>query len=102
MAKSVIMLAVLKEKLDDIEKDCTKFDDKENLQAGMRVRKKLKKVRSMIDNMIKDTMDTSRTIQAKRGYKHPSYYWKKYKKDGREKIYRERERNAKKNKTKKL
>lgn len=99
MAKSVIMLAVLKDKLDDIEKDCIKFDDKENLQAGMRIRKKLKKVRKMVNNMITDTLGTSKEIQVKRGYKPHNYYWDQYHKDGRAKRWKEErlKRDAKKN-----
>ena len=71
--------------------------NKENLEAGMRLRRNLKKIRSMIENMIKDTMRTSRHIQIKRGYKPRSYYYDRYEKDGRLKLYREREKNAKKN-----
>lgn len=97
MAKSVIMLAVLKEKLDTIEQDCVKFDDKENLEAGMRIRSKLKKVKKMIDKMITDTLATSKEIKVKRGKKPYSYYYRKYKQEGRLEEYKER--YAKKNQT---
>lgn len=101
MAKSVIMLAVLKEKIDAIEKDCLKFDEKENLEAGMRIRGKLKKLKRMINKMIADTLETSKEIREKRGKKPHSYYYSKYKKDGRMDKYRETQ-NAKKNPTEKL
>lgn len=94
MAKSVIMLAVLKEKLSAIETDCLKFDEKENLEAGLRVRAKLRKLRKMIDKMIADTLETSKEIQKKRGHKPYSHYWKKYKEEGRTKKWSSR--NAKK------
>ena len=95
MAKSVIMLAVLKEKLSKIEDDCEKFDEKENLEAGIRIRSKLKKVKKMIDKMISDTLLTSKEIREKRGNKTFSHYYKQYKQSGRLDEYREK--NAKKN-----
>ena len=99
MAKATIMLAMIRKKTEELEKDCVKFDEKENLHAGMRIRGRLKKIRKMINNMIADTLETSNTIKKKRGYKPPSYYWAKYKADGRMEKWK---KNAKKTKVKKF
>lgn len=97
MAKAEIMLLMLKKQLDKIDQDAILFDEDENLQAGMRIRSRLRKLQKMTTLMIKDTLETSNSIKTKRGYKPFSYYYNKYKEDGSwDKKY------VKKNKTKKL
>jgi hypothetical protein len=96
MAKAEIMLLMLKKHLDKIDRDTILFDENENLQAGMRIRSRLRKLQKMTSLMIKDTLDTSKGIKEKRGYKPYSYYYNKYKENGSWDKY------AKKDKTKKL
>lgn len=113
MAKAVIMLAMIRKKIEEAEEDCVKFDIKENLLAGRRVRIRLRKTNKMIKKMILDLLQTSEEINKARGNILPKEHWKKYREDGRaakwnekSKLYlrekRKKERDAKAAKTKKL
>lgn len=97
MAKAELMLIMMKKHLDKIDQDAIKFDEKENLEAGMRIRSRLKKLKKMADGMIHDTLETTREIKTKRGHKPYKEYYKKYKETGKwENSY------AKRNKTEEL
>jgi len=67
MARADIMLAMVMQQLADLEQDCGKFVDKENLAAGLRARKGLRLVKAQVDFMIKDMAKTSNEIKKKRG-----------------------------------
>lgn len=69
--------------LEKIKSDCAKFDEKENLEAGIRIRTRLRKVKKKIDFMIKETLKTTDMIKEKRGIKPFSSYYQQYKSDGR-------------------
>lgn len=97
MAKATIMYAMIMDQLSRIEKDCVKFDEKQNVQAGIRVRTRLRKVRKKIKLMIDDMQETSHNITHSRGKLTTRDYYHILKKQGYWKKY-----NAKKRKDKEL
>lgn len=90
------LYGIILHQLEMVEIDCNKFDCKENLEAGVRIRARLKKVKKKIDKMISETQCTSKAIKEKRGVKPFSKYYEEYKETGRWQKY------AKKHKTNKL
>ena len=84
----------------------------DNIEAGIRVRVRLRKLKRKIDAMIHKTLKMSDDIKRSRGKKTSADYWAEWKRDGRAKKYiaernerkmlrkekENRKKNAKKNK----
>ena len=62
------MLAMLKQILNSpqMEKDCISFDEKDNLNGGMRIRRRLKKITNMSRAMYKDVLAKDIELKKKR------------------------------------
>lgn len=71
MAKAVIMLALIKEKLNNpnLMKDCVYFDEKDGLRAGNRIKRSMRKIRDMSQSMYRDIKETQRQIKISHGRK---------------------------------
>lgn len=69
MAKAVIMLAMIKQILNTqrMENDCLRFDEKESVKAGRRIRQGLRKIEKMSKKMREDMLVTQFYINKKRG-----------------------------------
>ena len=87
MRFSIDPYRIIQKKLDDIEEDCDKFDMEENIEAGVRIRVSLRKLKKKINAMITETLEISDDIKRSRGKKTSADYWAEWKKDGRAEAY---------------
>lgn len=69
MAKAVLMLALIKEKLNSprLSKDCLYFDEKNGLRAANRIKRDLRKVRDMSQKMYKEILEAQKEIKRSHG-----------------------------------